>query len=136
MEKTQLIKIYSFVVLIVNILSLLFNGISMLTEGIFNLISSIIFLIGFGINIGLIVINFLFVNSDDDQGGKWIKNACWLYLLFALIALILLGAAPFIYSFMLPGVAVSLISYILFSGMALLIVYLNIKNLDRTEAWN
>lgn len=137
MVESQLImKYYSVIGLIINIFGLIFNVLPFLGITQIDFIATVIFLIAFAMNIGLIALNFKLVNRKDKKIGRWIKNICWITIFIYLIAVFFLGFAPLLYSFINVNNLMNLVlSYCIFFGMAILITILDLMNINRSETW-
>ena len=135
-EHPSIMKTYSFIALIMNGTALLLNILSNFGMTIFNSASFILFLVSFFINIGLISLNFKYVNRSDPEGGRWIKNICWIYLIVVFLAILLFGLSPIMFSFLeINTMTINLIVYGIIFGAGILVAIFDIKNLNRNEAW-
>ncbi|MBD3228786.1 MAG: hypothetical protein GF329_11425 [Candidatus Lokiarchaeota archaeon] len=135
-ESKSIIKYYSFIVLIINILTFLFNLLPFLGLITIKIAASILFIVTFFINFCLIILNFKLVNRKDPKGGRWIKNVCWITIFVYFFAIFFLGVSPFLYSFLnIFNIPYLILAYSIFFGMGILIGILDLLNLNRSEAW-
>jgi len=135
-ETKKLIQYYSIIALIINILALILNLLSYFGVSLLNLLSVLLFLTAFFMNIALIALDFRLVNKSDQNGGRWIKNVCWMYIFGLLIAIFLLGFAPFLYSFMnITTVMPKILAYCIIFGVGAVLTILNINTVKSADAW-
>ena len=139
-----IMKKFSYTALILNAVALIIYLLTFFGVSILNSTSSILFLVVIGINFVLVNLNFKFANREDPWGGKWIKNVSWIYLFTCFFAVLLLGISELIYiianglPYLIPisvVLAFNLISYLIFYGVGLLTVSIDIRYIDRLEAW-
>jgi hypothetical protein len=140
-KRSSLLKNCSYIGLFINIAAMIFIILPYIGLELLKAISVIIFIIAFGIDLGLITINLGLVNRQDAT-GQTIKNICRIYLFFCLIAVMLLFLFSLTYAFIEVGNFLRICAYIsLFIayygifGLGLVTVYLDLQNIDRTETW-
>ena len=140
-KENEIMKNYSFVALIINIVAIVFHILPYLGLSAIGSTSTVIFLITVGIDLGLIYLTLEFINREDSIAQK-IKKICWIYLLFALFAVMLLLGDSLIYSFSEAGDPIRTIMFILAQvayyglfGFGIFTAYYNLQNIDRPETW-
>jgi len=145
MNKKLIINYYNYTAFGLNIISLIFYILIVFNILIVATISSILYILTFLFNLGLIILNFRFVNRTDKLGGRWIKNFSWIYLVICFISILLIimaqlghfiAEAPPYFIDNIVLIIYSIIGYLLIYCFGIFICYYNIKNLKRNEAWN
>ena len=136
-EMHSLLKVCSYIGLIINIAAIIFTALPYVGLIMFNLISIVIFFIAFGIDLVLVALNLSLVNRKDSIGQK-LKKFSRIYLIFLFIAIVLLFGSSAFYSFFVDATLATvctLIAYFGMFGLGLFIVFLDFQNRNRTETW-
>ncbi|MHA1269995.1 MAG: hypothetical protein ACTSPY_09445 [Candidatus Helarchaeota archaeon] len=131
-----IIKYYSLITLVLNGIALILNILPFIGISIVGFTGTLMFLITYFVNIGLLSINFKYANRNDPNGGRWVKNLCWIYILTSIIAVIFLVLSPLLYSFINQNNIPNLIlGYSLIFGIAILLAIFNLKTINQPDAW-
>ena len=133
----SLLKYCSYGGLIINIAAIILTMLPYIGFEAFKPVSTVMFIIAFGIDLALITLNLSLVNRQDPVGQK-IKVISRIYLVFLFLAVLLLGFSSFLYSFFEEGTLATigtLIAYYGMFGLGLVIIFLDLQNRNRTETW-
>jgi hypothetical protein len=137
----NLLKYCSYIGLVINIAAIIFTVLPYVGFETFKTVSTVIFLITFGIDLALITLNLSLVNRKDSTGQK-LKSLSRLSLVFLFLAAVMLFMVSLIYSFIEVGSFVRIFGYIgLFVAyygifvLGLVTVFMDIQNRNRTETW-
>jgi hypothetical protein len=136
-EMPNLLKYCSYGGLIINIVAIFLTILPYIGLDAFKTVSTIMFIIAFGIDLALITLNLSLINRQDPVGQK-IKVISRIYLIFLYLAVCLLLFASFVYSFYGMGqlaFIAQLIAYYGIFGLGLVTVFLDFQNRNRTETW-
>ncbi|TFG05459.1 MAG: hypothetical protein EU536_01785 [Promethearchaeota archaeon] len=141
MERINVMKFYSLLTLLLNILAIGTNLLSYLGIYILNFVSIISFLVAFSLNLGFIYLCLSYINRKDTIGRK-ITCLCRYYLVFCFIAVLILFTQSASYSFIAVGhflreliFVISLFCYFGILVFGLLANYVNCQNINRSGIW-
>ena len=140
-KENELMKNYSFIAMIINIAAIVFHILPYVGLSVIGTASTVIFFIAMAIDLGLIYLTLEYINRNDLVGQK-IKKICWIYLIFALFAVIILLGDSMIYSFIEVGSILRTVTFIgaqiAYYGLyalGIFTAYYNLQNIDRPETW-
>ncbi len=140
-KELNIMKNYSIITLCINIAAIIFHILPYLGLMAVSAVSTILFLVAVGIDLGIIYLTLITINRADNIGQN-LKKLCWLYLLVFMLAICLLMADALVYSFIEVGSILriftqigSQIGYIAIFGLGIYLSFYIIQNADRTETW-
>lgn len=141
MERNEIIKYYSYGALVLNIAAIIFNLLGYIGLTLMKLPGILLFLVAAGVDLGLIYISLSLINRLDPIGQK-IKRAYHIYLIFFLLAVLMLFGNSLTYSFFPVGDLLrdltyigSILAYFGIFGLGILTTWLNIQNINRKGTW-
>lgn len=141
MEQKILVKYYSYGTLVINICAIIFNLLGYIGLSFSKLPAILLFLIAVGVDLGLIYLSLSSINRLD-QTGQMIKRACHIYLIFFLLAVLILFGNSLVYSFFAVGDFIRdlmyigmIIAYFGIFGIGILVTWLNIQNINQKGTW-
>ncbi|MHA1651901.1 MAG: hypothetical protein ACTSYB_17045 [Candidatus Helarchaeota archaeon] len=134
-------KNFLLISLLMNTIALLLYILSSFGVSALKTISTIFFFIVVAIDLTLIYVNLHLINRTNSTGQK-IKMLNWIYLLFFLIAMLLLMSDSLIYSFIEVGNILRDISFIgaqlaycgIF-GLGIFTSYYDLQYIDQKNVW-
>jgi hypothetical protein len=136
-----LLKNYVYIALILNVIAMILNLVAAIGLNFIQTLSTIVFFITFGVNLGLIYLNLDFINRADSTGQK-IKNICRIYLVFLLLAILLLFSYSLVYSFIEVGNFLRIASYIglyiayyVTFAIAIFTSVIDLQNVNNSKVW-
>ena len=138
----NLLKYYSIIAFIMNAVAVAFQQIpNLIGISFIGTLSTILFLIAAGIDLGLIYLTLNNINREDEIGQK-LKKICWLSILLFLLAICMLMVDSLVYSFIEVGSILrtfaaigGILAYFIIYISGCLMAYLILKNIDRSETW-
>ncbi|NVM28040.1 MAG: hypothetical protein HWN65_04275 [Candidatus Helarchaeota archaeon] len=141
MKGNEILKPTAYLAIITNTSAVILHALSYFGVDALKTVSFIMFYVAFGVNLALIYLNLDFINRGD-QSGRKIKLTCWISLLFLFFVGGILLTESLIYSILLVGdilriitLIISLISYFGIFGIGILISFLDLQNINRPETW-
>lgn len=143
-ESETIVRYYSFLAILINVIAAIFFMLAYFGFSALNLARSILFLVAFFTNLGLILVNFQCANREDPSVGRWVKNLTWLYLFVLFGAVLMIGISQIGYlmadapPYNLPQMMIDLLG--LFGNLAVmgfgaLLALYNMINLNKYNAW-